>query len=82
MFGFKIGNLLQAAIFGLLHLLLFWLLTSASFIPLIVITVFSTLMGWIIGYIKEKYANGSIIPGWIAHGLGNTISYAIIAFML
>lgn len=82
MFGFKIGNLLQAAIFGLLHLLLFWLLTSASFIPLIIITVFSTLMGWIIGYIKEKYANGSIIPGWIAHGLGNTISYAIIAFML
>ncbi len=80
--GFKRGNLLQAAIFGLLHLLLFWILTKTTLVPLIVITVFSTLMGWIIGYIKEKYANGSIIPGWVAHGLGNTISYFIIAFIL
>jgi membrane protease YdiL (CAAX protease family) len=80
--GFKKGNLIQAAIFGLLHLLLFWVLTKTTIVPLIVITVFSTLMGWIIGYIKEKYANGSVIPGWVAHGLGNTISYSIIAFAL
>ncbi len=80
--GFKSGNLIQAAIFGLLHLLLFWVLTKTTILPLTVITVFSTLMGWIIGYIKEKYANGSIIPGWVAHGLGNTISYSIIAFIL
>jgi membrane protease YdiL (CAAX protease family) len=80
--GFKTGNLIQASIFGLLHLLLFWFLTNTTVIPLIVITVFSTLMGWIIGYIKEKYANGSIIPGWVAHGLGNSISYSIIAFLL
>lgn len=80
--GFKTGNLIQASIFGLLHLLLFWFLTNTTVIPLIVITVFSTLMGWIIGYIKEKYANGSIIPGWVAHGLGNAISYSIIAFLL
>jgi len=80
--GFKRGNLIQAAIFGLLHLLLFWVLTKTTIVPLIVITVFSTIMGWIIGYIKEKYANGSIIPGWVAHGLGNTISYSIIAFIL
>jgi len=57
-------------------------LTKTTAIPLIVITVFSTGMGWIIGYIKEKYANGSIVPGWVAHGLGNTISYSIIAFIL
>mgnify|MGYP002360434501 FL=1 len=80
--GFKRGNLIQAVIFGLVHLLLFWFLTKTTVLPLIVITVFSTLMGWIIGYIKEKYANGSIIPGWVAHGLGNTISYFIIAFIL
>jgi uncharacterized protein len=80
--GFKRGNLIQAAIFGLLHLLLFWVLTKTTIVPLTVITVFSALMGWIIGYIKEKYANGSIIPGWVAHGLGNTISYSIIAFIL
>lgn len=80
--GFKTGNLLQALIFGLIHLLLFWLLTRTTVLPLLIIFIFSSVAGWVIGYIKEKYARGSIIPGWIAHGLGNTLSYFIIAFML
>lgn len=80
--GFKIGNILQAIIFGLLHLLLFWLLTKTTIIPLTFIFIFSSFAGWTIGYIKEKFANGSIIPGWIAHGLGNTLSYFIIAFLI
>ncbi len=80
--GFEIGNILQAIIFGLLHLLLFWLLTKTTFIPLIFIFIFSSFAGWTIGYIKEKFANGSIIPGWVAHGLGNTLSYFIIAFII
>jgi len=79
---FKAGNILQATIFGLLHLLLFWLLTKTTFIPLTFIFIFSSFAGWTIGYIKEKFANGSIIPGWIAHGLGNTLSYFIIAFII
>ena len=80
--GFKTGNILQAVIFGLLHLLLFWLLAKSSFFQLTFIFVFSSFAGWTIGYIKEKFANGSIIPGWIAHGLGNTLSYFIIAFII
>jgi len=80
--GFKIGNILQAIIFGLLHLLLFWQLTETTFIPLTFIFIFSSFAGWTIGYIKEKFANGSIIPGWVAHGLGNTLSYFIIAFII
>ncbi|MEO6611707.1 MAG: CPBP family intramembrane glutamic endopeptidase [Chitinophagaceae bacterium] len=81
-FGFGKGNILQAAFFGAVHLLLFWVLTKSSLLPLIFIFVFSSFAGWTIGYIKEKYANGSIIPGWIAHGLGNALSYFIIAFLL
>ena len=81
-FSFKIGNLLQSIIFGCIHLLLFWALTKANYLPLIFIFIFSTLAGWSIGYVKEKYANGSIIPGWIAHAIGNTISYFTIAFVL
>ena len=80
--GFKTGNILQALIFGLVHLLLFWLLTKTTFVPLLIIFTFSTIAGWTIGYIKEKYANGSIVPGWIAHGLGNSLSYFIIAFII
>ena len=81
-FGFKIGNVAQSAVFGVLHLLLFSLLIKTTFTALTFILIFSSLAGWIIGFIKDKYANGSIIPGWVAHGLGNTLSYFIIAFIL
>ena len=80
--GFKAGNILQATIFGLVHLLLFWLLTQTTFIPLTFIFIFSSFAGWTIGYIKEKFANGSIVPSWVAHGLGNTLSCFIIAFII
>jgi uncharacterized protein len=80
--GFKVGNILQATIFGLVHVLLFGFLTKMSFLPIIMIFIFTTLAGWAIGYIKEQYANDSIIPGWIAHGLGNLITYTTIAFLI
>lgn len=82
LFGFSAGNILQAAIFGAVHLFLFWKIMNAELFFLVFIFIFSTLAGWIIGLIKEKYANGSIIPGWIAHGLGNTISYTVIAYII
>lgn len=80
--GFTKGNILQAIIFGSIHLLLFWAITGATIVLLVLIFIFSTAAGWTIGYIQEKFANGSIIPGWAAHGLGNTLSYMIIAFAL
>lgn len=81
-FGFRTGNIIQATIFGVIHLLLFWTLTETTIIFLLFSFLFSFIAGWTIGYIKEKYANGSIIPGWIAHAMGNTLSYIIIAFVI
>ncbi|WP_089874146.1 CPBP family intramembrane glutamic endopeptidase [Epilithonimonas hungarica] len=80
--GFNAGNLIQAIIFGFIHLLLFWALTKTTIIFLLLSFLFSFIAGWTIGYIKEKYANGSIIPGWIAHATGNILSYFIIAFII
>ncbi|CAN5505082.1 CPBP family glutamic-type intramembrane protease [soil metagenome] len=80
--GLRLGNFLQAVIFGAIHVVLFWALTDTTLVPLTFIFAFSSIAGWTIGYIKEKYANGSIVPGWVAHGLGNTISYFIIAFFI
>jgi uncharacterized protein len=80
--GFRIGNLLQALTFGLVHLVLIYKLVETTITGLLLIFVFSTMAGWFIGLIKEKYARGSIIPGWIAHGLGNTISYSVIVFLI
>lgn len=80
--GYKTGNLLQSLIFAAVHLLLFWVLTKASPVFLVFIFLLSGLAAYYIGYIKEKAGNSSIIPGWLAHGLGNTLSYFIIAFVL
>lgn len=81
-FGFSSGNLFQSLIFGLLHVFLIAALIKTSWGTLVFVFMLSTFAGWVMGYIKIKFANGSIIPGWIAHGLGNALSYAIIAFVL
>lgn len=80
--GFYSGNLLQALIFSVIHGLLFWTLTKAGVTFIIFILLFSGFAGYVVGIINDKKGNGSIIPGWIAHGLGNTISYFTIAFLL
>lgn len=80
--GYQTGNIIQALIFGLIHVLLFGLLIGSGTGFLIFIFFLSGAAGYLVGYIKEKIGNGSIIPGWIAHGLGNTISYYLIGFVL
>ena len=80
--GYRLGNLIQALLFGLIHLLLFAALTKTAWAAVIGIFLFSTLAGYSIGYIKEKYGRGSIIPGWLAHAMGNTVSYAVLSFCL
>lgn len=81
-FGYNTGNILQSVIFGIVHLLLFYFIAKSDVGAAIFIFIFSSAAGYIICYIKEKYAEGSIIPGWVAHGLGNTVSYFIIAFVI
>lgn len=81
-FGYKTGNLIQAFIFGILHVLLFWLLIKATLIPLIIIFILISFFAWMIVYVQEKLANGSILPSWIIHGLANTICYYIVAYVI
>lgn len=81
-FGYMTGNVIQSLIFALLHILLFAALTKSNIGFLVYIFALSGIGAFLIGYVKEKYGNGSIIPGWVAHGLGNTISYTIIAFVI
>jgi len=81
-FGFKIGNLIQGILFGLIHIVLMLLANISGIIELIVIGVFTGSIGWFMGYINEKMANGSILPGWIIHGLANIFSSIISLFSL
>ena len=80
-FGFKKGNTLQAIIFGILHTVLFAVITT-NFIFLSLIFIFPTIAAYVFGYLNEKKANGSIIPSWIAHGLANVITYVTIGFII
>jgi CAAX protease family protein len=80
--GYRTGNTIQAVIFGLMHVILLLLIAEPNYPFLIFVFIFSGIVGYLLGYIKEKIGNGSIIPGWIAHGLANTISFYILAFVI
>lgn len=79
--GFRAGNIIQSLIFGIIHFALFLGVTQ-NIVHLTFIFLWPTAVAYVIFYINEKMANGSIIPGWIAHGLGNLISYTIVCFMI
>ena len=79
--GYQAGNIVQAFLFGLMHSALFATMTSNIFF-LIFITVFPSLGAYVSVYLNEKVANGSIIPGWIAHGLANVVAYSVVGFII
>jgi CAAX protease family protein len=80
--GFSTGNFIQALLFGLVHVALFMALTRADPFFLLISFLIPGIVGYLIGYINEKMANGSIIPGWIAHALGNIIANSVLVFLI
>ncbi len=79
--NFQIGNWVHSIIFGFLHAFLFYQVTTNSLF-LLVIFLFPTITSYFKVYLNEKLADGSIIPGWIAHSLANIISYSLVVFYL
>lgn len=74
--GFHAGNLIQAVLFGAVHLLLF-LSPEVRALPLKPewVFAFTGLSGWFSGYLNEKIGQGSIVPSWIGHALTNLATY-------
>lgn len=81
-FGFGIGNLIQAVLFGFLHIVMFYAATSISLFQGIMIFLIPCFYGWLMGYVNEKHAGGSIVPSWLFHGCGNLIVSIIAMFAL
>lgn len=79
-FGFKTGNILQSILFGALHGIMFISLTGT--LKAMLIVLFTGAIGWCMGYLNEKQAEGSILPGWLIHGIANTFSAAISLFSI
>ncbi len=77
-FGFTVAAVLQAVLFGAVHLLMVW--GQTDLIAGIVIVVYPMLVAVVLSWLNEKKAGGSIYPSWILHGLLNTITGIIQAF--
>lgn len=71
-FGFYAGNIIQSILFALLHCALFF--NSTSLVNVILITLFTGMIAFVMGSINEKDAEGSILPSWCIHGTANIIS--------
>jgi len=56
-----------------MHGVLFFFISNVGSGIAIIITLMTGFVGWVMGYINEKYANGSIIPSYLIHGIGNAL---------
>ena len=44
--------------------------------------LFTGFIGWLMGFVNEKKAEGSLIPGWCIHAVANIFSGICAAFMI
>lgn len=79
-FGFYAGNTVQSILFGLLHGVMFMNLDSV--LNVLLITVATGAIAFLMGYINEKKADGSIIPSWIVHATANIVASFSALFMI
>ena len=79
-FGFIVSNGIQSLLFGCIHGIMFF--SAIGILKSMLIILFTGIIGWIMGYINEKKANGSILPSWFIHVVANIFSGMFYAFQL
>lgn len=82
-FGFLMGNLIQALLFWIMHLLIFKLVTGEwiSWIQLYAFAV-SFGFGLILGFVNYRKGGISIAPSWIIHGTTNFVTFLTLGFLI
>ena len=78
--GFQGANLMQSFIFGIIHGAMFFSLTGP--VKAALITGFTAMIAWAMGYLNEQRADGSILPSWCIHAIANIFSGICAAFLL
>ena len=79
-FGFRVANVIQSIIFGLLHGIMFFSLVGI--VKAIIIILLTGIVAYAMGYVNEKKANGSILPSWFIHALSNIFASIIAMFSI
>lgn len=78
--SFGVANTIQAALFGLLHGLMF--ITEVSWLQTLLIILCTGVIAAYLGFVNEKKSGGSILASWIMHALANVITGMLSAFLL
>lgn len=71
-FGDTVGITMQSVLFGFMHGAMFF--SKVGALKAVLIIALTGGIGWFMGYINEKKANGSIIPSWCIHACANIFS--------
>lgn len=79
-FGYNIANIIQSILFGLLHGVMFFSIVGV--IKALIVILFTGTVAYVMGYINEKKAGGSILPSWIIHATSNIFASFIALFSI
>lgn len=74
-FGENIGNLLQALLFGSVHVLA---LPEKNALAVVTIVALTGGIGWALGRLSLQKAQGSILYGWAIHATVNILSPIVV----
>lgn len=79
-FGFVIGNSIQAFVFAAIHGILFF--GAVGLDKALIIMLFTGALVYVMGYINEKLAQGSILTSWFIHFVGNLFAGILSVFSI
>lgn len=77
--GWKVGTTVQALLFGAIHLPAVW---GKGIVPALVIVLLTGGIGFALGWLSQRRAEGSILYGWCIHAAANILSPVIVFIYL
>lgn len=73
--GWRAGTAAQALLFGLIHLPAVW---GRGVLPALVLVLLTGGIGFALGWLSQRRAEGSILYGWGIHAAANILSPIIV----
>lgn len=74
-FGEKIGNTVQAIIFGMVHTAA---LPDKNIFAILIVVLLTGGIGYVLGWLSLKKVQGNILYGWVIHATVNILSPIIV----